>query len=215
MVTKKVFRKKVRRKVRRKYGRKMALSAPFPYSKLVKLRYSDYITLNSGIGQTAYWTFRANDLYDPDVTGVGHQPRGFDQWMNMYNKFVVIGSKITVRFSSDQTPAQIVGVVCNTTTMGSTDITDYMEDRAVRSTILENDAPRTLSQVFGHKKWFKNKPMSDDVVQGSASSSPSNQVYYGVFSASAANGSDAGTVNAYVVIDYIAVVFDPKLPTIS
>jgi len=41
--------------------------------------------------------FRANSLYDPDLTGTGHQPNGFDTLMQAYDHFTVLASKIRVR----------------------------------------------------------------------------------------------------------------------
>jgi len=41
--------------------------------------------------------FRANSLYDPNYTGGGHQPNGFDQLIAAYNHFTVISSKIRVK----------------------------------------------------------------------------------------------------------------------
>jgi len=34
--------------------------------------------------------------YDPEVALGGHQPRGFDQFTDVYNTFTVLGSKISV-----------------------------------------------------------------------------------------------------------------------
>lgn len=39
-----------------------------------------------------------NSIYDPDATGVGGQPTGFDQWFAFYQHVVVLGCKITVEF---------------------------------------------------------------------------------------------------------------------
>ena len=36
----------------------------------------------------------------PNHTGVGHQPLYFDQLMTIYNHYIVIGAKITVKFYS-------------------------------------------------------------------------------------------------------------------
>ena len=45
-------------------------------------------------------TFRANDLYNPRVAGGApfHQPRSFDQYMELYEKFTVKGSKISLNW---------------------------------------------------------------------------------------------------------------------
>ncbi len=49
--------------------------------------------------------FRGNDLFDPDVSGVGAQPYGFDQMMTFYSKYRVLSSKIECWFCSVGTSA--------------------------------------------------------------------------------------------------------------
>ena len=47
-------------------------STGFPDSEVATIRYSDEITKT---GSTyAQYTFRGNSVYDPDETGIGHQP---------------------------------------------------------------------------------------------------------------------------------------------
>ena len=41
--------------------------------------------------------FRGNSCFDPDFSGVGAQPRGFDQWKAFYRRYRVIASKCTAR----------------------------------------------------------------------------------------------------------------------
>lgn len=70
---------------------------------MVKLAYWDSITLNTLLSADNYieYTFAINGLHDPDITGTGHQPRGWDQWKNFYGYYLVRGCKydITFRFS--------------------------------------------------------------------------------------------------------------------
>lgn len=48
----------------------------FPNSEVAKIRYSDQITIT---GTTyAQNTFRGNSAFDPDESGIGHQPMYFD-----------------------------------------------------------------------------------------------------------------------------------------
>lgn len=50
------------------------------------------ITLNPGLaGIAASYVFSFNSLFDPNLTGAGHQPAGFDQLMAIYEQYLVYG----------------------------------------------------------------------------------------------------------------------------
>ncbi len=74
-------------------------SGPFPRSAIVSLRYVDNLaTLDPIIGTVGAYTFRANDIFDPNATGAGHQPYGHDTLATVYHRYKVLSSKITVVF---------------------------------------------------------------------------------------------------------------------
>ena len=56
--------------------------------------------------------FRANGLYDPNLTGTGHQPRGFDEHAALYDHYTCIGSKMKVTFESDVDQLSAAGQYC-------------------------------------------------------------------------------------------------------
>lgn len=87
----------------------------FPDKKAVRMKYCDLITLNPnslGSGVPTVHHFRANSVYDPDLTGVGHQPRGFDEHAVLYDHYTVIGSKIKASFESDVDNRSTAGQYC-------------------------------------------------------------------------------------------------------
>ncbi len=58
----------------------MTLQGAFPPRKIVKLNYSDIFTLTeAAAGAGVHQVLRTGDVYDPDFTGLGHQPMYFDQ----------------------------------------------------------------------------------------------------------------------------------------
>ncbi len=58
----------------------MTRGSPFPPTKTVVLRYSDvYPLVEAAAGAGQVQQFRCSDAYDPDYSGVGHQPMYFDQ----------------------------------------------------------------------------------------------------------------------------------------
>jgi hypothetical protein len=65
----------------------------------VKLTYAD--TFNYSItpsGGGARQIFRANSIFDPDYTGVGHQPLFRDMWASQYNFYTVLACEYTMIF---------------------------------------------------------------------------------------------------------------------
>jgi len=69
-----------------------------PKSKIVTLYYSQLgISLRRTLGG-GFTTkkFSVNGLFDVDLSGSGHQPYLFDQYMAIYQKYDVLASKITV-----------------------------------------------------------------------------------------------------------------------
>lgn len=62
-----------------------------------KLVYQDTQGLQTnGTGVPALYQYSGNSLYDPDQTGTGHQPYWYTQIRNVYDKYKVWGSKISV-----------------------------------------------------------------------------------------------------------------------
>lgn len=88
-------RRVVRRKKYKSYVPRPIPSVT-PASQVVRLPYVTHFQLsNASIGED-YRIFRGASIYDPDLTGVGHQPLGHDQWANIYSRYRVISTKITV-----------------------------------------------------------------------------------------------------------------------
>lgn len=105
---------------------------------MVKLPFFNSIVLNSTqVPAQAEYLFSVNSAFDPDITGTGAQPRGFDQWATKYNRYQVKGLayKILIRPSSDSDQATaalniLVGITAGPEDFSSqnfANITDYME----------------------------------------------------------------------------------------
>jgi len=92
----------------------------------VRLPYSSWLSGTSG-ANTVLEQVRGNGAYDPDSTGVGHQPNGFDQWAAFYQKYRVLGSRITVTAYS--TSDAIISVFpSNTSSLATTKIHPTLEE---------------------------------------------------------------------------------------
>lgn len=225
--TKKTFRKKRvfkrRPRSRRRPQRSQIVSlgrSPFPKKALIKFRYTDQLLLDAAIGGTALHTFRANSLFDPDHTSTGHQPLGFDQWMTFYNRFTVIGAKITAVFATNDaannTALQVSGIILRNTTgaLGSTD--QIMEQPDCNYKYLGQPTSANgivrVSKSFSAKKWFTVKDVLDeDDLSGDASTDPVEQAYFTVWTGAQVLTTNPQPVAVNVIVEYVAVLHDPKL----
>ena len=101
----KTSRKPRARTVRRYHKRKMRVAPrTMDYTKPMPLQYNCKFKY---VQQTQLYTtplvgvnvnlFLLNSLFDPDFTGVGHQPYGFDQITLFYRKYRVNAVKVNIR----------------------------------------------------------------------------------------------------------------------
>lgn len=74
----------------------------------VKLKFNQTGTQATNAAVQIARIFRGNSVYDPDYTGAGSQPMGYDEWSRFYDFVHVLGSsiKITVMSACD-VPVQI------------------------------------------------------------------------------------------------------------
>lgn len=70
----------------------------FPTSMATTVRYTQRVDLAPTAIDTLAQTFAANDIFDPDVTGAGHQPRGSAEYAALYDTFTVTSSKISINW---------------------------------------------------------------------------------------------------------------------
>jgi hypothetical protein len=187
-----------------------------PYKMRAKLPYSDIVGLDSGVGTTAVHVFTANGLYDPDITTTGHQPRGFDQYMTLYDHNLVESSRMKAIFGPADVDI-IVGICLRddtTVAMAS----EYIEGPNCVSTVLLSDSnkPAVLSLGCPVKRFFSRKDLEDDTnLYGSASANPTEGVYFHVFTCALDTADNASAIKALCEIHYNSEFIEPKVPAVS
>lgn len=177
--------------------------------------FENSINLDPGLTGIAWYNFSANGLYDPNITGTGHQPLGYDQMMLMYDHYTVIGAKITVTFINiDATYPMIVGIKTSDDAQSAQNLSQVIENgNCVYTTIGSYKTDQsivTLTKKIGLKKFFK-KPIVDDTFSGSVNSNPVEQAYFSIFCANSTDTYDGGGVRINVRVDYITLFREPKL----
>jgi len=204
------------RKKRRKRGYRFPRQL-IPNKTYKRLKYAEQISIDPGAGTAASYTFSANGAYDPNITGVGHQPLGFDQYVGvLYDHYNVMKSTITIKANtSGGTPStgnMLFGVLLRDTTSSTPVIPDlFIEQGRCKYANIASTGQnaKTLSYTCNPNKFLNHKP-TDEVVRGNFSANPQEQAYWIVW-ASATNGTDnSSPIDIMVVIDYWVELSEPR-----
>lgn len=107
--------KQPRRRFARRKARKAKLVVnraitPVPQRFITKHKYSTTVTLST---LQNYYRMNLNSLYDPDLTGTGHQPYGFDQMAALFNRYRVFGCSYVINGYQANNPIRIGCVPTN------------------------------------------------------------------------------------------------------
>lgn len=84
----------------------------FPTKLACKLKYGQVFTVGTIIPGTSWYNiFRGNSIFDPDVSGTGHQPRYHDTLEALYKYYYVSASSIKVNFHASTAAGGILAFV--------------------------------------------------------------------------------------------------------
>lgn len=76
------------------------MKTPWPTRTVTRLDYTDQFDVVCTSGVLSVYSFNSNSVYDPDQTGTGHQPLGFDQYAAQYNRYRVLRMDYDVTFGN-------------------------------------------------------------------------------------------------------------------
>lgn len=205
-----------RRRFRRRRRRNVTAMSTEPRTQFRALVYvGEDIDLDPGaVGVTASHYFRCNSLFDPDFTGTGHQPHGFDSLALKYGGYRVRTATITCTFmaSSTANANKRVGIqLTSQSSPVSTVITDIVESpHVVYKVLATSDSGRSVVRVrMTVRPWhflgvaYKNSNYSANVV-----SSPTNVCFFRVFCGPVDEVQDTTGAQVDVHITYKAQFFD-------
>jgi len=213
-------------------------SNPFKSNyELVQLTYYEDFTLNPaprnlGAGGTNKWAWSLNSLFDPNVTGTGHQPMFFDNYASIYERYKVSFAKITVT---------VVNHFVNTATANSTGVVTTQPNYSYKLAIVRDaddaDQPAQIEQLIEQNsyntKWRFIAPQlngslpklsmkcaphkqaqlnyDDDTLTAPVNGSPSRNIKASVYIASADGVTDPPSVSINVKIRYYCKFYDRKV----
>lgn len=218
-----------KRKRRAKEPRPMGLSTSMdverytPIARTLKttMKYQTQFELNAGVLDPSVFVFSANGMFDPEISAVGHQPRGYDQIKLLYDHYVVIFATIEVTVHcNDTNNGNIAFIATVDTNSPQGTLENYMElpklMYVVCGTQTSGSSIKTIRTSIPPNKFLgHSKPLSDDNVKGSANANPAEQVFFHVGYTSMVFGADPPPMAFNVIINYTAIWIEPKNPPAS
>lgn len=208
-------RPKRRSKRNNKPKAQKSLSVGLPQSQMLKLRYTSELTLTPGASGIAdVDVYSLNGMFDPDITGTGHQPRGFDQYMALYDKYLVLGCKVSLQaVNTSATTQNRVGMSVRTHYTPDGYGVHYTENGHTTSKLLApyvggNNVCK-LAYNWSCKKWFRKTNITDEYdLTGDTTKNPTTQAYLHVWTANPWGLQD-GTIKYVLNIDYVVLFREP------
>lgn len=185
----------------------------FPRAQLRKFTYVDTVGLGSTVGALDVHQFRANSLFDPDLTGTGHQPFGFDQAALYYNHYDVLSAKITLKSTSGTviTLPYAFGIYLSDDSSTYIDWRYFAEAKRGTHRIVGNESRNvvTCSGNF-NKKRFWTKSMAQSTTTAAVTANPSEIAVFNLWFQPLDRASSTTTALFQVIIEFTARMFEPK-----
>lgn len=174
-----------------------------PDRMFVKMKYSEIVALSPGTTNGSYM-FSGNSIFDPNVTAVGTQPTGYDQWSGFYSKYRVRASKIKIRSSSGSSVPVTFSLV---PTNSSVAITGYNESirlpRAKSCMLGVSGNTVSYCKNYAKSKVIMGENLMDDNSAASFGSNPVNRWYWIVWAQSIDNLSHIVVYFEFEVTYYV------------
>lgn len=193
---------------------------PFGKQFYTKLRYNEAHTFgaSSTVNFASNYKYCLNSLYDPNVSGVGHQPMGFDTLMSIYEKYTVVAAKITVCFIGDTTVPSVCGlrlVDGNETAVADKKVAIENGDSSWKYMTTANGGSNKiiLSRSVNCKKFFGQKGIvGDDKYTLASNQTPldDDKIIAELWVAPISASDQHGRTLVDVSIEYTAVFSEPK-----
>lgn len=184
-----------------------------------RLQYFQRVALTGTASAVTAYVFSANGPYDPDITGTGLQPVGFDQLMVFYNHYTVINSRIRVVFQNTGTVDTHVSVSVSGTSSVTTDEAVLVANGEIIYTVV---TPTGIAGSIATLRCSTNAAkfqgiddvMDDPNMRGDSASNPVEQLYYHCSLWNPASAT-VPTVLLDAYIEYDVIFHEPRKAALS
>lgn len=170
-----IFKKFIKR---RKYRRNRKAQV-IPRTVKIVLPYAETF-VRSGITGMEDYQFNLNSIYDPNLSGSGHQPLGHDQYATLFGRYRVYKVKAVCRWTQAGTAGSTCALVGSNVSTPITAISDAMEQPySAAKAFSATGGVTTISKTFNLAK-ITGRPSyayrADDRYQAQFGASPGENI---------------------------------------
>lgn len=204
-------RRFVRKNVQRTTNVNRSLQ-PIPSRYICKMKYAANVVTNVD----SQYVFNLNSLFDPERTGGGHQPYGYDPLAGLYNRYRVIACswRAHIPTGATGTPVTLVALPSNDVNRLFADVSIIQENPRAKY-IVQNSGAKCehltgksyLPSLMGRTT---AQYMADDNYQAIVTSSPAELGLLYIASFNAINGLAVPAVGVNIILEYTVEFFDVK-----
>lgn len=180
---------------------------PFPTMQRAQFRYCTDISLDPGVGTPIHHLFNATSIFDPDTSGIGHQPYGHDQYASIYNHYRVDKAIITITPSKNST--SIVGVCLQADTTLQLDRDLCRERKGATVMPLQGNTRSSKLQLSYFRKGTFPLDTSDSY-SALFGNNPAENVYFDVFNMGNEASENPIATPFQVTVTYFCTLWEPK-----
>lgn len=181
---------------------------PIPQRFIVKMKYAEDVFTNA----SGLFTFNLNSVFDPNRTGGGHQPYGYDQFATLYNRYRVISCSWRVTAPSSTGTVQLGCIPTNEPIVPAT-FAELKENPRTKYVIQHvggnvqlNKGRSYIPSLVGRTK---AQYMADDRYQATTLTDPSELAVLNIMAANNGGvGLNGQVLN--VLLEYTVEFFDVK-----
>lgn len=179
------------------------------------MKYADTATVALGGGTYAPYVMNLNSIFDPNRTGLGHQPYGHDTFQALYNRYRVISCsyRISVNSSDNATDLQLAVIPTNEAISPST-ISEVRENPRAKYVV---QAPRNIARVISGNVYIPSlvgrttsQYMADDRYQATYGTNPNELALLSMFAGTTTETGSTISVTFNIQLEYVVESFDIK-----
>lgn len=178
-------------------------SQGFPKRLMVRHKYVERINRTPGAAADVYQV-STNGMFDPNISGTGHQPLYFDQVGALYNQYIVFRSTCTFEIVNSAASILCLAYVEDDLTVSTDSQAAEMSTSRVSTHLASATESTKLTRTWNAKQNYGGDIYDHEYLNGTPTANPVEQMFFTLVTNSM-DGVATPTYNFVIEVVYEAV----------